>query len=223
VRGFGGDGVVTTELLNGCLNRMRSWWKVTKAVLRAEFPMWESVIAFSALNLVQQRKILRSTATVADEASSLDEKHIRRLALLLDLNKDQLVRELRDHRPIARNIYVSTGCSAQHAWATAVLRTQKHSGTKGRHPAEALRRLIWAFSCMGASSSSVEQGFSKAMKNISKQSSSSTSTTQLEFHLTKIIVEKAHTSDAEEKEIIQLARVVWADNFNPARICHAIT
>ena len=57
---------------------------------------------------------------------------------------------------------------------------------QGTAPSDALRTLLLAFSVMGGSSSSVEQAFSKAMKNISPQSCGSVASEQI---LTKINLE----------------------------------
>ena len=203
MKSFGGE--VPEEMVERCLGRMKAWVKVTRSVVAAEFPDFDALLAFEALNLAKQGKLQRLHAwqCAEAEAASMEEKSVARLALLLHLDKEKLSEQLRDHRPMARR-HVLKGTSNFDAWKTAVLRTQASSWGRAHHPVDQLKQVLVAYGCFGGSSSGVEQGFSKVLKNISPQSSSSGSG-MMECFLTKLILDKDCMSDMEVKEMLQRA------------------
>eukprot|EP00959_Pyramimonas_sp_CCMP1952_P017966 381093-Pyramimonas_sp.AAC.2 len=103
------------------------------------------------------------------------------------------------------------------AWKAAVEKTQRHHGTRQRYPIDALNQLLVAYGCMGGSSSGVEQGFSKVLKNISPQSSGGSSTSSLEHHLTKLILDKQLRSADELDKMHAEARQVWIQCYGACR------
>jgi hypothetical protein len=166
IKSFGGGAFLDLE--HRCLGRMKAWVKVAETVVAAEFPYFDCLLAFEVLNLSKQPKGHRSADAQKAESEERDAANIARLALLLHLDREELFTQWIDHRPIARRILVSESTTNFEAWKAAVLRTQRSSHGRVRHPAVTLTKLLVAYGCYGASSSGVEQGFSKTQKNVSK-------------------------------------------------------
>ena len=216
VRSFGDlDERDIGRITNRCLGRMQTWCTLTKAVCKAEFPDFDIIKSFSIFSLAKERKDLRSTSAAVGEAVQAEEMGTRRLALLLKLDADNLLRELRDHRPIARKIFLDTSCSTFDAWKGAINRTQSKRSVADNHPAGQLKLLIIAFGCMGASSSGVEQGFSKALKNIGPQQASAGAVS--EHHLTKLILDKDTIEKTGVATMLENAQWIWSDSYGEPR------
>lgn len=195
-----------------CLGRMKAWVKVTETVVAAEFPYFDCLLAFEVLNLAKQPKGHRSAE--GSEGSERDAANIARLALLLHLDREELFTQWIDHRPIARRILVSESTTNFEAWKAAVLRTQRSSHGRVRHPAVTLTKLLVAYGCYGASSSGVEQGFSKTQKNVSPQGATNG---PMEKLLTKLILDKTLMDTAEVSEMTSRAAAVWKLHYGEVR------
>ncbi len=137
------------EMLDWRLKRMKAWYHVTLSVVRAEFPDFAVIRAFSALNLAKERRGTRSSSASALEARAQDNSNLERLAQLLVLDADKLKAQVLQHRPIARRACIDSGCSNFDAWKEAFLKTRKHAWTRQTYPADVLHELLIAYGCMG--------------------------------------------------------------------------
>ncbi len=71
------------------------------------------------------------------------------------------------HVHIARDIFLKGRCTTGEAWRQALARTQTRSAAT--YPVDALRPVLLEYLTYGGSTSGVEQGFAKILKNISPQ------------------------------------------------------
>ncbi len=94
--------------------------------------------------------------------------------------------------PIARDIYLRGKCSTEDAWRQVLARTQSRSSTRLTHPVDALRPVLLEYLTYGGSTSGVEQGFSKLLKNISPQQQSTNRSSECD--IVRIVTSKAATT-----------------------------
>ena len=219
MRSFGGPNIelAIMDMISAGYGRMQAWFKVTLTVMKSEFPDFDAIRAFSALKLSDTRKNSRVTMEADQAANEQDNVNLERLALLLHLNVDDLKKQLKAHRNFARRHYLDTKCTTLAAWKDAIQKSQKHNQTRKRYPIDALNVLLVAYGCMGGSSSGVEQGFSKTLKNISTQSSGHLGCTALEHHVWKLLLDKQLRSQDELAAMLDEARKVWVQCYGFAR------
>ena len=211
VRSLGSPLGMSQEIIDRCLGRMKSWYVLMRIVCRTEFPEYENLQAFSIFNLYAERKDSRTTLHNKDSAQY--KETVGRVARLADVDEEQLLHELGLHKPIAANICDQNGCTNKEAWRLCLSKTQTKASTRARYPAAALRPALIAYGNFGASSSGVEQGFSKVNRMISKQQLGSCRSI-LEKHLTKIILDRRPD---ETEQVVQHARQVWMNTYGEHR------
>ena len=176
VRSFGGlSDSAMAAIVARCLARMKAWYQVMLSVVKSEFPDFDIIRSFNALSLAKERKDVRSLQGTAADAAQADDRNIQRLALLLKADPCTLAQQVRDHRPIARKVFLDTKCSTFEAWKSAYQKTQRHASSRGNHPADLLLQLLMAYGCAVTDDldilrfhSSTQKGMGTGATNITK-------------------------------------------------------
>ena len=130
--------------------------------------------------------------------------NVRRVAKLQHEDEMTLRWETHQMRPIALQDFVKGGLSNLDAWKQAIARVPGSLDT--------LRRVLIAFASYGASSSGVEQNFSKALRAISPQQKSGSE--ELENDLLKVILDR---DEKDERQVVANAKEVWAAHYGAPR------
>ena len=132
----------TDEIKNRCFARMKNWLDLARAVIRSDFPEFESLQLFSVFRL--QDSTLPQTSA------------LNKLADFLNVNPAQFVQEFQHIWPIADWHFRNGAKSQESAWQQAF----NKKGSFKSHPAlhaALLRHLSWQTSTSG-----IERLFGKA-------------------------------------------------------------
>ena len=146
---IGKHGGVAGNILDKAIDRMRCWVVLAKATLSAEFPNFEFCNALSAFNLTKDLK-------PANIREQLD-----RIAQPIGLDLEQFFSEFTDIQPRAFRIHKAEQLDNKDAWREAVSRITKTAIGRSTHPTDTLRTALIFYFAYGASTSGVEQSFSK--------------------------------------------------------------
>ena len=138
------------SIIDRALVRMQSWVHLASRTLNAEFPHWETFVAFGVFGLEK------------DCAERLDEgrAHCQTLGKAVGVQPTKLAAEIEAHRRAARRAYES-GATFKQAWVNAIRAAQRSTRVQQGHPSYALRPVLLRYLAWGASTSGVEQGFGK--------------------------------------------------------------
>ena len=168
---------------------------------------WLSVLALSA-------RESKPNAKMAEEQTKLHSLRLKKLAQVFAVDVDALREEVELLRPIARTILLDTRCTNKDAWRDALRKAHRRVAKAGAGANfEALRAVLVRHACFCASTSGVEQTFSKFDRLFGNQRLASHNDT--EVNIMKLIID---TPDAEESDIVvQRARETWARHFGLAR------
>ena len=201
------DGI-PHHVVQRCLKRMAGWVALVAKVIAAEFPAYEVVQSFSVFNLS------RDSHGDPDGSTTIMAKQLSRLANVLGQDANALHAQWADHRPLARKHFTLEGCTFLEAWKRAINKTQqKHN--RNRHPSATLLHCLQRYAAYTASSSGVEQTFSRALKCCDKQRIGRLSN---QAELDNLIL----TLDAETPErdqTLELARAIWHEHYgSPIKI-----
>ena len=140
-------------LTTACVCRMANWVRLTEATLTAEFPSFEVVQAFAAFSLKQG-------AGSQHGGHLLRTSQIARLQNAFKIGHDEAAEvQLQRLWHVARRIADEQGSATQDAWLQAV---QHVTRSWSKQSVSAALPLLVRFWCSGASSSGVEQAFSRA-------------------------------------------------------------
>ncbi len=212
VKVLGGPGKVSADLLDRCMARMANWTRLAKCVLRAEFPNFELLQAFGILCL-HGSKTLRHADENAQERDAEQEEYLSRFCNLLGLDKDELVCEMEDHKPIAQRLYATGGgMTTMGAWASAVAMTQRDARSRRGHPVAALREVLARFGAYGGSTSGVERLFASSHRAAGAfRADLSESLINDELQLLCDVDPKG------DEELVRGARTVWIQVYGAAR------
>ena len=144
------------------------------------------------------------------------EGKLARIAQACDLEEAALISEWKDVYPRAQRL-LKANASPQdknkHAWALAMARLSDHHHGRARHPVQVLREALLQYHAFGASSSGVEQSFSRAAWAFGNRNGCARPSTE-EFSV-KALLDLPKVQDT--KSLFRLARVVWVCYFGEAR------
>ncbi len=162
-RKLGGADRISPGLLDRAVQRLVAWVRLSKEVLRAEFPHFEVLQAFAAVDLRPASRLYKEKNVGDGERQRV--VHLERLSKFLGLEFHQLKAELEDHRPIAQRFFDSGNVTIMDAWASAVTSTQENNRKRHQHPAKALSELLMRYAAYGGSTSGVERLFSTSHRS----------------------------------------------------------
>ena len=195
--------------INRCFRRMQCWLEMTESVLAAEFPSCDLLNSFEVFSTSCTRK---SRATEVDsDADSFKKDCLEHLAKAYKVPFPNLLAQFDDHQPIAENIKRTTNCTTVEAWGNSIVRTEKRLATT-THPSRDLKPVVIEMKTYGVSSSGVEQGFAKALRNFSGQQESACP--EREMDIIKVCVD---VKPEEEVVVIRGAQQVWSKYYGTCR------
>ena len=198
VAGIGWQG-----LIESCMVRMQAFTSLAAKALAAELPGHDLLNAFSLFNCHGRSARLRDDDVAAFEANKI--KSAERLAKVFKVEVENLYNEHLDHEGIALYGARSRNLSNFEAWKSAVLRTRSRRSTREAHPSDSLLRVLIRYGAFtGATTSGVEQSFSRLEKHIS--SNKRCMKWERELDEAKLVLD--HDS-AQEGPICQAARQIW--------------
>jgi hypothetical protein len=220
---FGGNGKITPDVIARCLSRMRSFTRLAREVVQAEFPDFELFGAFQVFDLADGKFKSREPSSheggnfASKEPSSHEGRDFansaRRLARAFGVDEIALAAQIKFHRPIALRIKsAGHGFDNKTAWQAAVQRTQKHP-SRAAHPVDALMPVLMRFISWTGSTSGVEQSFSAGLRaleptrlNMSEDSEEAT----LRFATLKW--RRTECQSEELPNLTQRAREIWVES-----------
>ena len=202
---LGGPGCLTEDIINRCMQRLFNWVCLARHVIQAEFPGFETLGAFAALNL--------ATNTRREDPPARFAEHVQRLAALSNVDSGCLNKQLHDLKAIAARHYQSCQCTTLEAWAHAVSRTTRvRSSTAEAHPSDALRAVLIRFAALGGSTSGVERLFA-----LGHVSSGYCRTSLTESAINDELTLLCDQDPAADDDLIKLARKEWVGMYGRTR------
>ncbi len=143
----------TEEDVAFCLDHMRAWLKLAKAEVRAEFPDFEVAQAF---------RIFDSASGASWRSNTELPKHVACLAKACDVDGVALKQQFATFEDFAHREIRATGCDNKEAWRRAVIQMgARRAATRRLYPDKAIRVVLQRWFAFCASTSGVEQGFTK--------------------------------------------------------------
>ena len=197
-RTIGGTGRLTAAIKQRCMESMLIYMRLAIETLEAEFPSFELLSCFHVLNVSPNVDV---RAEFEEFSSAL-----RRLSQVLELDEEQLAFEMGAHEAIARH-EASQGRSTFDSWKQAVLRTSRSQRAVREHfPCDNLWELLTRYGAWsGASTSGIEQLFSRVCDHVPPDRACLT-----EEHLFYEVKVLADVSQANQKDVCELAQMCWA-------------
>ena len=208
-------GVAVAPIVTRCLKRFETWVRLAREVLRAEFPQFETVQAFSALRLS-----LAAQPLAALEAERLTQTaKLAKIAQMLNLDADELTIQFFDNLPSALWAFERGGVGdSLAAWREAVDARDQSCRRLGRRRASqtgVLRSALLRAGAWGASTSCVERLFGLLLKAQPKERNCmDEGFVRDELFL---LASKQLDSPADHKALSQAAPAVWASAYCPPR------
>lgn len=203
---IGGVSSIDSALLDRCFARMAGWVRLVGLSIKAEFPDWELLAAFGAMNLSP----LPSQAVINTS--------LCRLSGVFGLNYDNLMSEFVDFRRFAIDVYnrVSTKepLSCYRAWVHSVQRMKGARDRQSLHPSTNLLPLLVRYGAFcGATTSGVERTF----KEFWKQASGERGGLNIEQVNCELKL-RAEVPPATVPKLVAAARDIWQECFGVARL-----
>ena len=209
---LGGADKVSDAMIARCFHSMKTLVALSTEVIEAEFPAHQLISAFNLFNVTE--------AARGSRYESVDFlNHLRisaeKLCNVFEGCVESFLQEYWDHKAIAFHHASTTPspCSSFESWAFAIKRTSARKETAARHPSETLRWIVAHFGALdGATTSGVEQDFSRMVRIVSAERSLLSEENQgleLKFML--------DFNPSLAGEIIPLARGVWLSRFGAPR------
>ena len=127
-------GIAMAPIVTRCLKRLEKWARLAREVLRAEFPQFETVQAFSALRL---RSLAAEPRAAGLEAERLMQtEKLAKIAQMLSLDANLLTAQFFDHLPTALAPFGrNANGNSLAAWREAVDATDRSWRWHGRQDA----------------------------------------------------------------------------------------
>ncbi|CAE7766372.1 unnamed protein product [Symbiodinium sp. CCMP2592] len=148
---------VTDGYIQECLARMRCWTKLALEVLRTEFPNYSLFNAMNVLNLSSSSSGGGAHRCSDGQAQDM----IARLAKAFKVNPEGLAQQLDRLRPMAEQLRWASDLPNKEAWVQVMLRTQHRKSMRDAYPATDLLPVLSRYLSWQASTSGVEQTFSR--------------------------------------------------------------
>ena len=207
---MGGAGKCTEELLRTRREQLQIFVHLAVETLKAEFPAYEILSAFTMFNLTVNAQERFNTS---DHALSR-ETAATRLCNVFGVPLQCFLDEFSDHLPIALRAHITDKLQPFHAWKLAVQKTQNRKSVSERHPASNLKSILMRFGAFnGFTTSGVEQLFSKVSSHISPDRNHMSLETQVAE--VKLL---SDYSDRDEEEVCRDAQLIWKSKFGPPRL-----
>ena len=125
-------GEVDNDVVDRCLERMRSWSRLAMEVLKTEFPSHSLFNSMQVFSLKAERQ--------ARDSDCAAEDHFLRLAQVFGVSALALRDQLLRHRVVAENLMREGGLKSRDAW----VRTMQRLG-KTRLPSDHLGPVIYRY------------------------------------------------------------------------------
>ena len=203
---------VSSEIVARCLARMQNWWQLASLVLATEFPDYSVLHAFSAFSLTGGGSALRAKSNEHHvPADTLAELGV--LADLFQVDPVGLAEEFALLRPVAADVAGrSAATSNADAWAEAIARTQVDGKRRKLHRVGNLLPVLRRYVGYAASSSGVEQLFSRAKHLVGELRNVHGQTKQ------RLITLATMAPDTErDLQVCVAARLIWSTCFGAPR------
>lgn len=203
-RTLGGPAAVTPDIKQRCLNRMRAMAKLMLDVLGTEFPQWELLQCFSVLRVDH-------TVGAADVKADC---RLMRLCKAFNLEHSRAAEELGELLPLAARVTKDhPDLPTVQVWARILQEVQATTRRREVYKLTALLPLLTRFAAWSASTSGVEQNFSRIKKLIGEQRGAMHSDT-LER---AAVLALSQLPAALELDLPVHAQLVWSKTFHPPR------
>lgn len=202
---IGGVASIDAAMLDRCFARMAGWVRLAALSIKAEFPDWELLAAFEAMNLSPL-----PSPTVID-------KSLRRLSSVFGLNHVGLQSEFEDFRRFAIDVYhrqsTKEPLSCYRAWVHSVQRMKGARDRKSLHPSSNLLALLARYGAFcGATTSGVERTF----KEFCKQAGGERGGLNIEQANCELKL-RSEVGPDSAPELVRAARAIWQECFGVAR------
>ena len=144
---------MTRQMIELAFKPMKVFVHLAAQTIEAEYPSFSIIAAFACFDV-------QPSTTELDMAAQ--EKHLRRLSQVLNVDFEQLQCQFGDHLPIAIHSASNKRLTNVAAWSDAVRRTSTaQKPTQMRHPSDILKIVLVRYvAWQGCSTSGVEQFFS---------------------------------------------------------------
>jgi len=195
-------GKVTETDLRKCFDHMKCWATLAREVVLAEFPDHDIFCAFGIFNV-----------SAAGNVPSIG-PYVQRLAKVFHVDEGMLLSQLCDHRQMAQRCVALTGCSSRDAWKQVVQNTQACAKTKRVYPIDALLPVLTRYCAWTASSSGVEQLFSRVEGSGVLRTPASEHTAEMRARFICF----SSMSAPERALAVGRARELWCTGWGPERI-----
>lgn len=166
--------------------------------------MFESSQAFSVLSLAATSGQNRDPTVYA--------KHFARLALKAQVDEAALLCQFTRLEPIARSKASATGVSNLDAWASTVRHVTSRASLKASYPIDALAPVLQDYAAFVASSSGVEQSFTKGQWAFTDRQGKASAA--VEENSLKLVLDP---DPLEDRHICRGARFVFGKVFGAER------
>jgi len=203
---IGGVSSIDSAMLDRCFARMAGWVQLVALSIKAEFPDWELLAAFGALNLSPL-----PSQIVIDQS-------LRRLSTVFGLSYVNLSMEFEDFRRFAIDTYhhqsTKEPLSCYRAWVHSVQRMKGARDRRSLHPSTNLLPLLARYGAFcGATTSGVERTF----KEFCKQAGGERGSLNIEQASCEL---KLRTEVQLETVpgLVTAARKIWQECFGVARL-----
>ena len=141
------------------------------------------------------------------------DKHCKRLAVACQTDPELLACQFRQFEEAVRREISTTGCDNKEAWRRVLQKLSKcRSRTKAAYPSDSLRPAIERWFAFCASTSGVEQGFTKGQLAFGCRQEAA-----LPLHESSVLKLKVDASRPEFDAVCELAKKVWTRCFGIPR------
>ena len=170
----------------------QEWVSLAEEVVAHEFPHWHLLSSFQVFHLSDS----------GSQAAENSERNLERMAQAFQVCPAKVKQQYARLMPIATALKKQSGMSNREAWKEAMQRTGRYAS---RYEATDFKVLLAVYQCWTASSSGVEQLFSKLKRSPVELSNAKAETDRR----TAIVMGDGHSSVAKA-EIISDARKIYA-------------
>ncbi|CAE7282138.1 unnamed protein product [Symbiodinium sp. CCMP2592] len=197
------------EHIQTSLARMACWTKLALEVLKTEFPDYG---VFHAMGLFSVSG-LRQGHLPSSQLQDTTQDMARRLAQVFNVNPVGLMEQLSRLRPLAVNM-VKNGCdSSKDAWAQVMKKTQHRKSLRASYPASDVLPVLLRYLAWQASTSGLEQTFSRQDRAQTAKSPAS-----VEHEVRAIRLATLSISPEAEKTLCQEAQKLYSE-CSPGSAC----
>ena len=201
-----GGSPPTEAMLQTAFDHMRAWTVLARDVIDAEIPHFDLVSSMGAFACLKDGTILQP-ATV---------QKLRRLERGFKVKG--LVNQFQDHLPIAAAHNLEHKCSNLDSWRYGIELSRVRPDRERAHPCDSLLHVLIRYACFAASTSRIEQSFSKLMQVLTSQRLNADYDT--ENMAVELIL--ATLSESELDILCRRAQTLWMEAFPRAVRTHAV-